>query len=247
MSFAQPAAPVATAADNFTCTSFNANWQAVSGAITYYLDVSTDLSFATLLPPYNNLNIGNVLTYNISGLSVNTNYYYRLRADDGINTSLNSNTILANTGAVAAPNALAASYVTCTAFDANWNTVTGAVNYFIDVSTSASFSTFLTGYNNLLVAGGNTTTININGLTANSTYYYRLRADNGCSISINSNVISVLTGAPVAPIALAASNFTCTSMNANWSASSGALSYSIDISTDQNFNSFLSLYNNFNT
>ena len=36
------------------------------------------------------------------------------------------------------------------------------------------------------------------------------------------NTISVITTAPLAPTAVAASNFTCTSMNANWSASAGA-------------------------
>jgi hypothetical protein len=96
--FAQaPSAPTATAASNFTCTSFNANWGAVSGSTTYFLDISTDNSFSSFLISYSNLNVGNVTTYNVTGLTTGINYYYRVRSNDGTNTSLNSNTISVNT------------------------------------------------------------------------------------------------------------------------------------------------------
>ncbi len=192
--FAQaPPAPGATAATNYTCTSFNANWDPVSGAVNYFIDVSTDVSFSTNFI-YNNLNVGNVLTYNITGLTIGIDYYYRVRVYDGNNTSSNSNTISANTGILNATNALAASNILCTSFDANWGVVTGAIQYFLDVSLSASFTNFVTGYNNLNVA--NVTTFNVTGLTTNTTYYYRLRTDNGCTTSLNSNTITVGTSDP---------------------------------------------------
>lgn len=92
--FAQaPNAPVATAATSTSCSSFNANWGSVSGATTYYLDVATDSSFTSFLAGYNNLNTGNVSTYVVGGLTFNTVYYYRLRAENGNGTSVNSNVI----------------------------------------------------------------------------------------------------------------------------------------------------------
>lgn len=92
--FAQvPPAPVASAASNFTCTSFSANWGAVSGATAYFLDVSTDPSFATFVGIFNNLNTGTATTQLVSGLSSGVSYYYRVRALDGNGTSLNSNII----------------------------------------------------------------------------------------------------------------------------------------------------------
>lgn len=92
--FAQvPSAPTATAASNLTCTSFNANWGAVSGVITYYLDVSTDSSFTTFVSTYNNLTVGNVTTFSVTGLNSVNSYYYRVRVQDNNGTSLNSNTI----------------------------------------------------------------------------------------------------------------------------------------------------------
>ncbi|MGB3949169.1 MAG: T9SS type A sorting domain-containing protein [Bacteroidia bacterium] len=243
--FAQaPPAPVATSATNYTCTSFNANWDPVSGGTAYFLDVSTDVNFSTFVSSYNNINVGNTLTFNVTGLTANTNYYYRVRVTDGTNTSLNSNIILVNSGAVSAPNALPPASVSCTSFNANWSAVAGATSYSLDVSTSANFVTFQTGLTNLNV--GNVTTYNVNGLTANSTYYYRLRATNGCGTSVNSNVIAVLTGAPTAPTAMPPNNFTCSSVNANWSYSNGATSYYLDISTSQVFATFISGYNNTN-
>ncbi|MFY9309201.1 MAG: T9SS type A sorting domain-containing protein [Bacteroidia bacterium] len=95
-SFAQaPAAPVATAATNVTGTSFNANWGASVGATMYFLDISTDVAFGSYVSVYNNLNVGNVTTYNAAGLTTSTTcYYYRVRAYDGAGgISLNSNTI----------------------------------------------------------------------------------------------------------------------------------------------------------
>ena len=63
-----------------TNTGFTANWSSSMGADSYHLDVSIDPGFATFLPGYSNLNIGNVLTYTMSSLSPNTTYYFRLTA-----------------------------------------------------------------------------------------------------------------------------------------------------------------------
>ncbi len=91
----------------------------------------------------------------------------------------------------AAPRALRATNVTTSSFTANWNSVSGATGYRLDVSTSNSFTTYVSGYQNFNV--GNTTSYNVVGLSAKTTYYYRLRAYNGSGTSPNSNVISVKT------------------------------------------------------
>jgi hypothetical protein len=88
-----PAAPQAQNATNVTTTSFTANWSAVSGATGYRLDVSTKQSFGSYVPSYQNLDVGNVTSYSVTGLAANTNYYYRLRSYNANGTSPNSNVI----------------------------------------------------------------------------------------------------------------------------------------------------------
>ena len=74
-----PAVPVTTAATNVGCNSFTANWNAATSAGGYCLDVSDD-NFATYVGTYNNLNVGNVTTYNVIGLTPGLTYKYRIRA-----------------------------------------------------------------------------------------------------------------------------------------------------------------------
>jgi phosphodiesterase/alkaline phosphatase D-like protein len=70
----------ASAATGITSTSFFANWSSVLDATEYFLDVSTVSNFASFVSGFNNLNVGNVLTYEVTGLTANTQYFYRVRA-----------------------------------------------------------------------------------------------------------------------------------------------------------------------
>ncbi len=86
-------APTATAATEITTSGFNANWNALFGVENYLLDVATDAAFTSIVSGYNNLNVGNVLTYEITGLDENTTYYYRVRGAKTNGTSPSSSTI----------------------------------------------------------------------------------------------------------------------------------------------------------
>ncbi len=91
-----PLTPVGLPATNITTFTFDANWNPSSGATTYYLDVAIDNTFSTLVPGYNNLNVGNVTTYNVSGLTCGTTYYYRVRAGNSCGTGKYSDTVAVN-------------------------------------------------------------------------------------------------------------------------------------------------------
>ncbi|HMK38301.1 MAG TPA: fibronectin type III domain-containing protein, partial [Bacteroidota bacterium] len=245
---ATPPPPVATTGTNITQTSFAANWNASAGATTYFLDVATDTNFTSNLPAYNNVNLGNVLTKNVTGLAPGTKYFFRVRGSNVGGTSGNSNTVSVTTVVAppSAPVASAGTNVAQTSFAANWNASAGAASYLIDVATDTNFTAILPAYNNANV--GNVLTHNVTGLTASTKYYYRVRGSNAGGTSGSSNTVSVTTvvATPPAPVATAASAIGQTSFAANWNPSAGSTTYLFDVATDTNFTAILPAYNNAN-
>ncbi|NOR44713.1 MAG: hypothetical protein GQ534_03930, partial [Candidatus Delongbacteria bacterium] len=93
-----PEDPIALAASNEGINTFKANWMESTGAEYYNLDVASDAEFTSLVTGFSNLDVGNVTSYTIVGLDINTDYYYRIRASNSGGSSTNSNTISTRTG-----------------------------------------------------------------------------------------------------------------------------------------------------
>ncbi|TFG78057.1 MAG: hypothetical protein E4H23_08185, partial [Chrysiogenales bacterium] len=184
-----PATPLATAATVITVSGFTANFNAVTGASDYYLDVATDSGFTSYVPGFHDRDIG-LTSYPLTGLTAGTAYYYRVRAYNSSGVSDYSNTISVLT-LPDAPVATAATNVTSSSFQANWSAVLSATSYRLDVSTSNTFASYVSGYQDLDV--GNVTSHTVTGLAPNTMYYYRLRAVNPSGSSADSNVISLTT------------------------------------------------------
>lgn len=230
-----PPVPTATAATQVGQLSFFANWNGVSGADSYRIDVSAVSNFASFVTGYNNRTTDPGLSQSVTGLTANTTYYYRVRsASSSGNASANSNVITVTTGP-ATPSAAAATNISHNSFTANWSTVAGATSYSVDVSAFSNFSSVVTW-------SSSTGSVSVTGLSGNTTYYYRVRAANSNGVSANSNVISLTTSQP-APIATGPTNIATNSFTANWSGVSGATQYLIDVSPTSNFSSFVTGYN----
>ena len=71
----------------------------MSGASAYQLDVSSTSAFSSYVSGYQSLNVGNVVSRSVTGLSANTTYYYRVRATNANGTSGNSNIVSVTTSA----------------------------------------------------------------------------------------------------------------------------------------------------
>src|SRR5690606_11833373 len=183
------------------------------------------------------MTLAGATTANVTGLSGGTTYYYRVRAQNsgwttGYSSVINLTTI-PTTPTVGPP-----ASITASSFTANWGSSVGATSYRLDVSTNSSFSSYVSGYNNLTVAG---TTTNVTGLSANTTYYFRVRAVNSTGTSANSSTGTALS-APVSPVVAAATNVTNETFTASWNSVVGAVSYRLDVSTVSNFTTFIPGY-----
>ncbi|MCP4458946.1 MAG: hypothetical protein GY816_13125, partial [Cytophagales bacterium] len=226
--------PTANNESNKTTNSFRANWSNVSGASSYRLDVSVSSGFGSYVSGYQDLSVTGT-NKTVSGLAVGKNYYYRVRAV-GSSTSVNSNTITANT-TISAPTANQESSKTTSSFKANWGSVSGAVSYRLDVSKFSNFQSFESGYNNLTVTGTNKT---VSGLGSGKIYYYRVRARGSNITSGNSGIITANTTFQI-PTVNSTSSITNDSFQANWT-TSPLVACRLDVSEVSNFSSYVSGY-----
>jgi len=111
-------APIAATATNIGGWNFMANWSTpVSGTVTnYLLDVSKVSDFSSYVTGYNGKNVGTVNSFNVTGLTKNTGYYFRVRADK---TSVTGQGMLAPSQFVTTANPLPVTWMSFTASPKN--------------------------------------------------------------------------------------------------------------------------------
>jgi hypothetical protein len=88
-----PQPPVALTATGVTATGFNASWQASTGATGYRMDVGRDSLYASYVTGLQDKDVGAVTSFNVTGLTTGSRYFYRVRAVGSGGTSTSSNTI----------------------------------------------------------------------------------------------------------------------------------------------------------
>ncbi len=224
-------------ANNATNVSINPTleWNAVTGATGYVLQVSTDNSFTTTLV---NQSVTGT-TYNVSGLAYNTVYYWRVKATDGTNesdwSSVWSFTTMMQplTAVILYMPVDGATNVTLTP-TLEWMAVATATGYEVEVSTENTFAT--------TVFSGTTTNLTqtLSDLSYNTTYYWRVRALRGSEQGPWSEVWSFTTMMqPLTAVVLympmdGATNVTLTP-TLEWMAVATATGYEVEVSTVSTF------------
>jgi hypothetical protein len=212
------ATPTGLNVTNITGTSATLNWLASPGAASYSLQwrISTTTTWTLV----NNINS---TSYNLSSLTPNATYQFRVRTKCG--SSYTAYTAISSffTGCVN-PVAKAATLITSTTADANWNAAAGSTGYNVQYKTAAS-ATWTTLTN---LSG---TSVGLSSLTPSTAYNYQVQ--NICSggvLSAFSSVINFTTsaatsgcGKPTNPSAVPTSN----SVLISWTAVSGAVSYTL--------------------
>ncbi|WP_299459602.1 fibronectin type III domain-containing protein [uncultured Microscilla sp.] len=134
------------------------------------------------------------------------------------------------------PVAEEADQVNAVGFTARWKSVTGATGYEIDIALDENFGEILSDYKGKKVESN---ALIITNLEANTTYYYRVRAQISNQTSQSSNIIKVTTAELNTPIVYEASEVTATGFRVHWKKMPVAGTYLLDISTNSQFANFL--------
>ena len=213
-SSAIPATPAGLAASTVSSSQINLSWTDNANNENNYIVARS----ATAGGPYTDIATlaANTTSYSNTGLSANTAYYYVVRATNTSGASLNSNEATATTlpNPPAAPSGLAANAVSQTQVNLTWTDNASNETNFV-VARSAT-----TGgpYTDIITLAANTTSYSNTGLTANTSYYYVVRATNTGGASANSAEASATTlpNAPATPSGLTATAASQTQINLAW-------------------------------
>jgi hypothetical protein len=215
-------------------------WNASGGASSYQLQVSSNSSFSSTVVNQSGIT---GTSYGVTGLSNNTLYYWRVNASNASGTSSYSTAWSFTTAGLASPPTPTLSSPSngstgvSTSPTLNWNASTGATSYRLQVSTSPFFAS--TAVNQSGITG---TSFDVTGLSNGTLYYWRVNATNASGTSAYSTRWSFTTivAAPSAPTLSSPVNGATgvsTSPTLNWSASTGATSYQLQVSTNSSFSS----------
>lgn len=239
-----PGNPVTTTPGDITQTSFTANWNAMPDAISYRLDVSAD-NFATLLADFNNREVSTT-SLSVTGLEPGKSYQYRIRSvnESGLSENSNITNVLLKPSNPVAHEVIKQNleHINQHFFKAVWTPVLSATAYHIDVSLTDDFSNFITGYENKSVDGA-VSELKVEGLSAGTIYFLRLRSANASGVSGNSNTVEVIT-LPGTPDLHQPSAITQNDFNVSWDEVKGAEHYFIDVATTNTFANFVAGFQN---
>lgn len=225
-----PTTPAGLAATAASSAQINLSWTASTDniAVTNYLIERCQGSGCTAFTQIASIAPGT--TYSNTGLTAATSYSYRIRATDANgNNSAYSNTATATTSAVAdtqaptVPGSFAATAASSTQINLSWTASTdniGVSGYDIERCQGVGCSTFA------LVTTVTTTSYNNTGLTASTSYSYRIRAKDAVpnfsaytATATATTQASPDTVAPSTPTSLSPVVVSSTQINLTWSAS----------------------------
>lgn len=210
-------------------------WNAVPGASSYRLQVSTSNTFGTTF--YNDSTLTNPSQV-VPGLTIGTTYFWRVSSKNSGQSSDYSDVWSFTTIAPPTIPVLVSPLASATNQPVNptliWNGVPGAETYRLQVSTDNTFAT--TFYND---STRTNTSQSVPGLTVGTVYFWRVNAKNTAGTSSYSVVRSFTTiVVPAAPVLFAPADLAITQpVNPSliWNAVPGAATYRLQVSLSNTF------------
>jgi len=166
-------APSGLTTTGITATASLAKWDAVSGASSYNVDYKASswtnwITIANATPS---------LQWSLMGMDPSTSYEWRVSANCATGTSSYTQTQFSTlaTGSCSAPGGLSASNIASTTATLNWNAVNGALVYTVEYKPASSGSWIVA------TSGTYGTSVNLYGLSANTSYDWRVYTS--CSLT----------------------------------------------------------------
>jgi hypothetical protein len=213
---------------SITSNSATVSWTAVSGAANYTLQYKSTSS-TTWITASSTITS---TSYNLTGLSASTAYNWQVKANCTTTFTAANFTTIASTSC-SLPVGMSTTNLSYTSATLVWNAVSGATNYTIQYKANSS-SIWITANNGNSVA---TTNFNLTGLTANTAYNWRVKAN--CSNNTANVNFTTLSPDCSVPTNLTANSLTATSVVLGWGAKNGITSYTLQykLSTNSNWTS----------
>ncbi|OGS36050.1 MAG: hypothetical protein A2293_05950 [Elusimicrobia bacterium RIFOXYB2_FULL_49_7] len=208
-------------------------WGAVSAATSYHLQVSTDSTFAKTIF-YSQAGLTG-LSQTLSGIANNTKYYWRVSATNPNGTgnwsSVHNFTTVIGSPIPALP--VNSSVNQAVSLKLSWNTVPTATSYGVQISQDSTF----TGPMTYGQVGLTTAYLTLSGLSANTTYYWRVNAANAGGTG-EWSVAFHFTTLPAAPVPVSPVNNALNQpllLTLKWNPAESATAYSLQVATDTVF------------
>ncbi len=238
---AVPATPTLAAPANAAAnepTSLTLTWNSAARATAYDAQISIVSTFATTVLDEPGLTASQAA---VTGLSVGTEYFWRVDAGNTSGTSAWSGvrnfTTALPVPVLSSPSDSDTGVVTPVGL--SWGTVTGATTYAVQVSTGSGFTTL--AFNQ---AGLTASSDSIPALASGTMFYWRANANNGSATGAWTTAWSFVTGGTVlaAPVLASPTNGTtglATSVTLAWNTTAGATTYSLEVSTGSAFSTMI--------
>lgn len=215
--------PTNLASSGITASSAMLSWAAVAGATNYNLEYK--VSTASAWTP---LSVGNVTTYNLTGLAASTSYNYKVTAVCGGNTGTASTVAAFTTtasgggGSCGTPTGLT-STPAGTSAAVSWTAVSGATTYNVQYRTGTG------AWVTVGPISAPTVNASLTPLTPTTIYEFQVRANCGNIIGSWSASASFTTTSSSCgtPSGLSSANVTSSSADVSWASVGGATSYTL--------------------
>jgi len=239
-----PTAPTLASPENGSTqqpTTIELQWNSVSGAETYNLQVATDSLFSSILIDDEGIS---GTSHQVS-LGSDTKYYWHVQAENLAGASSYSDTWSFTTEFVAAPSAPELlspandAINVPTAASLVWHTSNGATRYHLQVATDSLFENFVVNDSTL---SDTTREANFGSFI---TYYWRVRAMNVGGASDYSsawNFRTIFVGLPSVPSLSSPENGAVDEyiiLTLDWNDAEGAESYRLQVASDSLFESLV--------